>query len=155
MYNNMEDPTSEYEKTLNKLSEQITDLFSQIHYYQAVIADKDNQILQLTNENKQLLVKVNALKQQVSLPLQPSQQPTIIHPPPSQQSYTPPKPPIPLTPAPSSHVADQRIMKRQCPNCGAMGFAIREVDDKSKIISYTPRRIYAKKRACTKCRYEW
>ncbi|MFX1597030.1 MAG: hypothetical protein ACFFBK_13320 [Promethearchaeota archaeon] len=155
MYNNMEDPTSEYEKTLNKLSDQITELFSQIHYYQALVAEKDNQILQLTNENKQLLAKINALTQQVSPPPQRSQQTTTIHPPPSQQSYTPPPRPTPLTPAPSSSVGDSRIMKRQCPNCGAMGFAIREVDDKNKIISYIPRRIYAKKRICTKCRYEW
>jgi hypothetical protein len=36
-----------------------------------------------------------------------------------------------------------------------MGFAIREIDDKSRVISYIPRRIYAKKKSCTKCRYEW
>jgi len=36
-----------------------------------------------------------------------------------------------------------------------MGFAIKEVDDRTRIISYTPRRIYAKKKSCTKCRYEW
>ncbi|MFX1276541.1 MAG: hypothetical protein ACFFBP_06865 [Promethearchaeota archaeon] len=46
-------------------------------------------------------------------------------------------------------------LKRICPHCGAMGFAIKEVDDKNKIISYVPRRIYAKKRVCTKCFYEF
>ncbi|MFX1238548.1 MAG: hypothetical protein ACFFAS_17020 [Promethearchaeota archaeon] len=46
-------------------------------------------------------------------------------------------------------------LKRICPNCGAMGFAIKEIEDKTKIISYVPRRIYAKKKVCTKCFLEF
>lgn len=46
-------------------------------------------------------------------------------------------------------------LKRICPHCGAMGFAIKEVEDKTKILSYVPRRIYAKKKVCTKCFYEF
>ena len=45
--------------------------------------------------------------------------------------------------------------KRECPNCGASGFAIKEVEDRSKIISYIPKPIYAKKKVCTKCGYEF
>ncbi|MFX0004529.1 MAG: hypothetical protein ACFFAA_12620 [Promethearchaeota archaeon] len=154
MYNNPEEPISEYEETINKLTEQITELFSKIHYYQALIAEKDYKITQLTNENFQL----KAQSHNLSYDLNPT-------PPPSQESYTPP--PIPKPPERSSTTQmnqrspkittdiDQRINKRQCPNCGAMGFAIREIDDKSNIISYVPRRIYAKKKSCTKCRFEW
>jgi len=49
----------------------------------------------------------------------------------------------------------QSTLKRICPNCGAMGFAIKEVEDKSKILSYVPYRIYAKKKVCSKCFHEF
>ncbi|MFX0105961.1 MAG: hypothetical protein ACFE75_10785, partial [Candidatus Hodarchaeota archaeon] len=136
----MDDPNLEYEETINKLSEQITELFTKLHYYQAVVAEKDAQINQLTNEISQLKTQIQNIS------------PSLTPPPyPSQQSYTPPS--IPKLESYTSN-EDARINKRVCPNCGAMGFAIREVDDKSRIISYIPRRIYAKKKACTKCRYE-
>ena len=77
----MKDPSSEYEITINKLSEQINELFSKIHYYQALIAEKDLRIKHLSNENQRLLVKIQKLSQIETPP------PT---PPPSQQSYTPP-----------------------------------------------------------------
>ncbi|MHA1240067.1 MAG: hypothetical protein ACTSQU_04665 [Promethearchaeota archaeon] len=35
--------------------------------------------------------------------------------------------------------------RRICPNCGATGFAIKEVEDKTKILSYIPKPQYAKK----------
>ena len=43
--------------------------------------------------------------------------------------------------------------RRRCPNCGNEGL-IREVDDKTKILMDYPK-IYAKKKICTKCSYEW
>ena len=56
------------------------------------------------------------------------------------------------TPRPSAtYSSSTGILTRICPQCGAMGFAIKEVEDKNKIISYIPRRIYAKKKVCTKC----
>ncbi|MFX1364949.1 MAG: hypothetical protein ACFFCE_16025 [Promethearchaeota archaeon] len=159
MYNEIKNPNSEYEITLNKLSAQIEDLFNKIHYYQALIAEKDFQIKKLLNENQSLIAKVQKLSfhsGSSSEPIQKSYSPSTL--PTNKQLVTPPQsPPIPLKQPESSITTseDSRVNKRVCPNCGAMGFAIREVDDKSKIISYIPRRIYAKKRACTKCRYEW
>ncbi|MFX1568659.1 MAG: hypothetical protein ACFFCV_09855 [Promethearchaeota archaeon] len=168
MYSNQEDPTSEYEDTLNRLSNQITELFSKIHFYQALVAEKEHQIAELVKENQRLLVKIQGLMHQPA-PTTSSSQQSYTPPPPSPQSYTPP----PAPPAPPIHesnttkplseqiedefnlLEDERINKRVCPNCGATGFAIREIDDKSKVISYTPRRMYAKKKSCTKCRYEW
>ena len=154
VYSNPEGPTSEYEDTLNRLSDQIKELFSKIHFYQALVAEKEHQIAVLTKENQRLLVKIQDLMHQPAPVTSPS-----------QQSYTPP----PALPAILSHEPktakpisekikdkeDDRINKRVCPNCGAMGFAIREIDDKSKVISYSPRLMYAKKKSCTKCRYEW
>lgn len=43
--------------------------------------------------------------------------------------------------------------RNRCPNCGST--AIREVTDKTKIISYIPTPIYGKKKVCIKCMYEW
>lgn len=159
MYNETENPRSEYEITINKLSEQIEELFSKIHYYQALLAEKEIQIKQLIKENQNLIVKVQKLTQLSAPSPELSQESyTPPSPPLSEQYHTPPTPPpIPLKqPETSFSLSEDPIInKRVCPNCGATGFAIREVDDKSKVISYSPRRMYAKKKACTKCRYEW
>ena len=45
--------------------------------------------------------------------------------------------------------------RRVCPNCGATGFAVKEVEDRTRIISYIPKPIYAKKYVCTKCGFEF
>jgi len=185
---------SEYEEMLNKLENQITELFSEIHYYQAMVTEKENSIIRLTTENRYLKAKIeNASSELTPVPSPPQRvSPTST---PSQASYTPPTPPHELNPpsypnqesftppppppqslnAPSppsqaqytpptstqyteppiSPSEDTRINKRVCPECGAMGFAIKEVDDRTRIISYNPQRIYAKKKVCTKCRNEW
>ncbi len=159
MYNKTENPSSDYEITINKLSEQIEELFSKIHYYQALVAEKEFQIKQLIKENQNLIAKVQKLMQQSTSPPEPSQRSyTPQRPQLNEQYYTSPTPPpiLPKKPEISLSLSeDPRINKRVCPNCGAIGFAIREVDDKSKVLSYTPRRIYAKKKVCTKCRHEW
>ncbi len=56
------------------------------------------------------------------------------------------------TPSPSPSMGSGR---RLCPNCGASGFAVKEVEDKTRIISYIPKPIYAKKLVCTKCGFEF
>jgi regulator of replication initiation timing len=143
MYPNLDDASSNYEDTLKKLSNHIKELFSKIQLYQAIISERDHQINKLVNENNQLKMQVQNLSNQLNPRYEPD-----------TSSYTPPAPKQqPTTSSISSE--DPRIMKRQCPNCGASGFAIREVEDKSKIISYVPRRIYAKKMVCTKCRFEF
>ncbi|UCC20236.1 MAG: hypothetical protein JSV62_02825 [Promethearchaeota archaeon] len=154
MYTNPDDSISEYEEAINKLTDQITELFSKIHFYQALLAEKDHEISQLSNENHKLKAQIQNLTHDVAPPSFPS-----------QKSYRPPPIPEPLPPSEATLIeqstpkftvsTDPRINKRVCPNCGAMGFAIREIDDKSNVISYVPRRIYAKKKSCTKCRYEW
>ncbi len=159
MYNETESSNSEYETTLNRLSGQIEDLFNKIHYYQALVAEKDIQIKKLIRENQNLMAKVQKLtfhSNPSGEPGQKSYNPSL--PPSSEQFSTPPIPPPNYKEKSESSFSiseDPRVNKRVCPNCGAMGFAIREVEDKSKILSYTPRRIYAKKKVCTKCRYEW
>ena len=147
MYPNLDESTN-YEKTLNKLSNQIKELFSQIQMYQAIISEKDHQINQLVKENNQLKMEIKNISNQLDPRYKSDGKPLT--------SSVPIKQPVPTpTSIVSPSVEDPRIMKRQCPNCGASGFAIREVEDKTKIISYVPRRIYAKKMVCTKCRFEF
>jgi len=144
----MDDPESDYETIINKLSNQITKLWNQVQYYQVLVTQQENQITKLLNENSQLKAQIQNASLQPTPPSYPS-----------QQSYTPivSTPTVPTQQAPSTPTSGvvTGTLKRLCPNCGAMGFAIREEDDKSKIISYIPRRIYAKKRVCTKCRFEF
>ena len=164
MRNNSVEFTSETEEMINKLEQQITSLFSEIHYYQALLTEKENTIIRLTAENSQLKIQVQSLSHQLTLKSISSQEPYLspvpkrpvetYQPPPSQESYTPPPPKKYTVPSVSKDI-DTRIMKRQCPECGAMGFAIKEVDDRSKVISYSPQKIYAKKMVCTKCRAEF
>ncbi len=195
MKNNIVGLPPEYEEMLDKLESQITELFSEIHYYQALVTEKENTIIRLTTENRYLKAQIQDLPQKITPPPPPPQQksPSSY---PSQESFTPPPPrpqhldppsypsrklyvPPPPRPqhlnVPSSPnrepdaplmqpqytepsltpSEDTRINKRVCPECGAMGFAIKEVDDRSRVLSYSPQRIYAKKKSCTKCRYEW
>ncbi len=157
MYNNMEDLPPEYEKDLNILENQITELFT-------LLEKKEIQLYQLKDENEELRTRIKNLQQQLNPPqqqLNPPQQQLNL----PQQQLSPPQPTnqqmdtirvpnqqISLTTSPSTIVSTN---KRKCPKCGAMGFAIKEVNDKTRLISYVPRRIYAKKRVCTKCRYEF
>ena len=46
-----------------------------------------------------------------------------------------------------------QTIRHKCPNCGSVNY--REVEDKSKIVSYIPRTIYGKKHVCMKCTFEW
>lgn len=52
-------------------------------------------------------------------------------------------------------VTDGAPSRRVCVNCGAIGAAIKEVEDKTRIVSYIPKTIYAKKLICSKCGFEF
>lgn len=153
----MEDLPPEYEKDLSILENQITELFT-------LLEKKEIQVSQLKDENAELRVRIQNLQQQLNQPQQQLSPPPQQLSPPQQQLSPPhhtnqqidtirvPNQQISLATSPST---SQSTYKRKCPKCGAMGFAIKEVDDKTRLISYVPSRIYAKKRVCTKCRYEF
>ena len=153
----MEDLPPEYEKDLSILENQITELFT-------LLEKKEIQVSQLKDENAELRVRIQNLQQQLNQPQQQLSPPPQQLSPPQQQLSPPqhtnqqidtirvPNQPISLATSPST---SHSTYKRKCPKCGAMGFAIKEVDDKTRLISYVPSRIYAKKRVCTKCRYEF
>jgi len=136
MYNNLDDLSPEHGEELNQLETQISELF-------ALLEKSDIQISLLKDENFQLKAQIQKLLQQ-SKPAQYKS--------PQVETIKVPKEVIPtVTPLDTSI----RQNKRKCPNCGAAGFSIKEVDDKTRIITYVPRKIYMKKKVCTKCRFEF
>ena len=157
-------------------AEKIQELEYKMKNYDLIIYEKDSQIEQLMKENSMLRAQIN---NQVSY-ARPAPQPNVhgnnpippaynvnVNLQPNQQSNLSSPRVLKASPTPQyqgyrSQVRPKMargtttgILKRICPQCGAMGFDIKEEDDKSQIISYIPRRIYAKKRVCTKCFLEF
>ena len=168
----MEGIPDPYGNGADQSSNQIYELQNEIEALNAQIMEKDNLIYQLRYENSQLKSKIQQLEQTptatnvYSNPITPP--PTRIPqmtPPPRTSTPSPPlNANLTLNPPPSANhqlnppnsvTTSSATNKRKCPVCGAMGFAIKEFDDKSKIISYVPRRIYHKKKVCTKCMHEF
>lgn len=136
MYNNLDDVSPEYEEELSQLERQISELF-------ALLEKSEIQISLLKDENFQLKAQIQKLKQQ-SKPTQYKS--------PQVETIKVPKEVVATVPPSDTNI---RQNKRKCPKCGAAGFSIKEVDDKTRIITYVPRRIYMKKKVCTKCRFEF
>ena len=136
MYNNLDDSPSDYEEELSQLETQISELF-------ALLDKSALQIEMLKEENFQLKSQIQKLQRTSK---------TVQYKSPEVETIKVPKE-IVATVSPVN--TDIRQNKRKCPNCGATGFSIKEVDDKSRIITYVPRRIYMKKKVCTKCRFEF
>ncbi len=136
MYNNLDDLPPEHEEELNQLEKQISELFT-------LLEKSDIQIGLLQDENFQLKAQIQKLQQQ-SKPAQYNS--------PQVETIKVPKEIIATITPPDTNI---RQNKRKCPNCGASGFSIKEVDDKTRIITYVPRKIYMKKKVCTKCRFEF
>ncbi len=143
MYSRVEDMPSESGKKVNQLSKQILALQTQIQTLKILLNDKDYIIGQLKEENSQLKDQIQTIQQQANIVQPPNQ---YINPLKSPNQY--------INPTFTANTGTINI-KRKCPICGAMGFAIKEFDDKSRIISYIPRIIYARKRVCTKCNHEF
>ena len=136
MYNNLDDLPSDYEEELSQLETQISELF-------ALLEKSELQIGMLKDENFQLKSQIQKLQQQ-SKPVQYKS--------PEVETIKVPKEVVATVSPVNTNI---RQNKRKCPNCGATGFSIKEEDDKSRIITYVPRKIYMKKKVCTKCRFEF
>ena len=157
-----------YQEISSRDETKIKDLLNQVHQLQARVLDykaqldlKDNQIHQLNYENLQLKVQLKKILDQ-----QPQTQTFNQHSTTTTNQYASqtttsnqstnqiltPNQYVEQAPTFSPGVSENR---RQCPICGAIGFSIKECDDKTRIISYIPRVIYAKKYACIKCRHEF
>jgi len=148
MYSDMEKLSTKYEQRIRNLLEQIREYKTQINQFKILLEEKNYNITQLYNENLELKAQIQNLLQ----PAIPSEFYTPQSPQPQSPSQITQPTPNPIMP---TEKPQSSSMKRLCPNCGASGFAIREIEDKTQIISYIPRRIYAKKKQCTKCSYEF
>ena len=136
MYNNLDDLPPEYDEELRQLETQISEVF-------ALLEKSELQISLLKDENFQLKAQIQKL-QQLSKPTQYKS--------PQVETIKVPKEVVATVSPTDTNI---RQNKRKCPNCGAAGFSIKEVDDKTRILTYVPRRIYMKKKVCTKCRFEF
>jgi len=136
MYNNLDDSPQDNEEELSQLETQISELFT-------LLEKSEIQIELLKDENFQLKSQIQILQQQ-SKPVQIKSH--------QVETIRVPKENI-ATVSPSD--TNIRQNKRKCPKCGASGFSIKEVDDKTRIITYVPSKIYMKKKVCTKCRFEF
>ena len=157
---------------LNEKDTEINDLKRQLSEKDNIITEQEQKIKEIEAQIPACQELIQDLQQQLAAKAQtPSYSNTAtssadvdegFYPKPSMLSSTPsspepstsrPPPPSP-TAHPSGTYGAPGEMERQCPNCGAMGFAIKEVEDRTMILSYTPK-VYGKKRVCTKCSYEF
>ena len=143
MYNDLDEFIENWESKITQLTDYISELENQVRKYQQLLKEKEDRITRLLQENSELKSQVQLSKKQTISPVYSSgYTPSILA---SQK---------PVASSLSSNDVSS-LNKRQCPNCGVMGFAIKEVEDRTRILSYIPRRIYAIKKVCTKCRFEW
>ena len=136
MYNNLDDLPPELAEEYSQLESQISELF-------ALLEKSEIQISLLKDENFQLKAQIQKLQQQ--------SKPTQYRSPQVETIKVPREVVATISPTDTNI----RQNKRKCPNCGATGFSIKEVDDKTRIITYVPSKIYVKKKVCTKCRFEF
>ena len=150
MYANLE---QNYENRIIELENQTNLLRSRINQLSNENTQLRAQIQQLLSETNQNL---NSLQPPPNLYMTPQSVPQTITTYPQSSSLDQPSSPSGQYVSPPVPSGDVSVtLKRQCPQCRAYGFAIKEVDDRTNIISYIPRRMYAKKRVCTKCMHEF
>ncbi len=173
---NTKEATSNYQNQLTQLSSQLGELQgqsstlqSQIDQLQLQNASLQQQLGPLQSENARLQQenaykekRIQELKEpQAVMASTLTQQPSVSGSKSyrSTPSYTPPSTPsVSSAPIPSPSSSPMPSLgggRRQCPNCGASGFSIKEVEDRTKIVSYIPKPIYGRKNICQKCGYEF
>ena len=136
----LQNQLQQFQQENMNLQQQIGPLQSQISKLQEDISYKDRRIQELKEPKA---VMPSSLAQGIT-----SQSPTFG----SSPSISTTSTPSTVSPSIDAGFGSGR---RICPNCGATGFAIKEVEDKSKILSYIPKPQYAKKSICTKCGFEF
>ncbi|MBY9006971.1 MAG: hypothetical protein KGD63_09440 [Candidatus Lokiarchaeota archaeon] len=158
MNSNAKDLQSNYEQKFKELSDQHLQMQNYINELESNNELKDREIYRLKNENSQIISQLHKLQLSSSINLHPSPKLNLQNPEKTasqqnqnnQSNYKESE-----LVNPETYSKQSSSYKRECPKCGAMGFAIKEFEDKNRIISYIPRRIYAMKRVCTKCSHEF
>ena len=141
----LNDENSQLQNQLQDAQQQNSALQSQVLSLQQQVAPLQQQVSKLQGELTYKDKRIEELKEPKAVMASTLAQQDISSQPPISPTTT-------TTPVPNIDISSGR---RACPNCGASGFAIKEVEDKTKIVSYIPKPIYAKKKKCTKCGYEF
>ena len=164
-----------FQTTIEGFQNQITQINNEKAQLLAQLPQLQNQLQQVQQENLNLQQQIGPLHAQISQlqeeisykekRIQELKEPKAVMPSSLAQGITSQSPTfgssptIPTTSTPSTATpsidAGFGSGRRICPNCGATGFAIKEVEDKTKILSYIPKPQYAKKSVCTKCGFEF
>ncbi|MBY9013148.1 MAG: hypothetical protein KGD70_12305 [Candidatus Lokiarchaeota archaeon] len=164
--------------TIEGFQAQITQINNEKAQLQAHIPQLESQLQQVQQQSMNLQQQIGPLQAQISKlqeesaykdkRIQELKEPKAVMPSSLAQGITSQSPTLGNTPsfgtsptsspstAPAPNIGGGiGLGRRICPNCGATGFAIKEVEDKSKILSYIPKPQYAKKSICTKCGFEF
>jgi TolA-binding protein len=164
-----------FQSTIGGFQNQITQINNEKAQLMAQLPQLQNQLQQVQQENLNLQQQIGPLQGQINKlqeelsykekRIQELKEPKAVMPSSLAQGITSQSPglgsssslPTTSTPSPGTASIDGGfgLGRRICPNCGATGFAIKEVEDKSKILSYIPKPQYAKKSVCTKCGFEF
>ncbi|MHA1745581.1 MAG: hypothetical protein ACTSWW_06250 [Promethearchaeota archaeon] len=148
-------PMNTHNTALQKIQEQI-------QHIQALTGDCQRVSSQNSDLQNQLAAKERELKNIAPTMVMT---PSLVSKPASATSSSQSSSPQSMTPTvPSSSSYDsyysqeainQDTTRLVCPQCGASGSKISVVDDKTRIISYSPRPIYRKKNVCNQCGFEF
>ena len=164
-----------FQTTIEGFQNQITQINNEKAQLLAQLPQLQNQLQQVQQDNLNLQQQIGPLQGQISTlqeelsykekRIQELKEPKSVMPSSLAQGITSQSPTfgssptIPTTSVPSTTTpnidAGFGSGRRICPNCSATGFAIKEVEDKTKILSYIPKPQYAKKSVCTKCGFEF
>lgn len=156
-----QDLSSREDSKIRELSNQVHQLEARLLDYKAQLDLKDNQIHQLNYELLQLKVQLKRINEATTQSQSyPNYSTATANQQALQRTATYQQPNQPMTPnqyanQAQPYSATHIVNKRQCPICGTIGHDIKEYDDKTRIISYVPRIIYATKYVCIKCRHEF
>jgi septal ring factor EnvC (AmiA/AmiB activator) len=151
--NSMVNEKSQLENQLRDAQNQSANFQEQLISLQQQFAPLQQQVTKLQGELTYREKRIKELQEPKAV------MPSTLGQRPATPTYVSPSTPsigqTPTIGTPSTPDASFSSGRRVCPNCGASGFAIKEVEDRTKIVSYIPKPIYAKKMICTKCSYEF
>ncbi len=149
---------------VEKRDQQIMDLTSQLNkvnsnitQLQEEVRSKDQRIKELS-EPQAVFAPSIVSKSAAAAPAftPPPPEPVMARPSPPTPTYSAPtpEPPAPAaTPTPPMPSMGSSGGRRVCPNCGSS--QLKEMEDRTRIVSYIPKPMYAKKFVCRKCSYEF
>jgi chromosome segregation ATPase len=164
--------------TINQLNQQLAQMQADLNSRPSLaeVEKRDQQISNLTGQLGSLNSTIAQLQDEISSKdarikelSQPQAvfEPSIVHKTPAAPTFSVPSTPEPvmaahelgrMSPTPAAEPSPPMPSmggggRRVCPNCGSS--QIKETEDRTRIVSYIPKPMYAKKFVCRKCSYEF